>query len=913
MSYSLSNDAELPPAPKLPGISTETLRRLRRLLPPLTALVALAAALWWTRSVYTDLLWFENLGYTSVYTKLLLFKTSLFVGGAAVAGIAFTLNVHLAWSISQGPSTLGFPENFLRLMRVSALLSAGLSALIGGIVFGVVASGRWETFLLVFNRLTFGRPDPLFGLDASFYVVTLRLFHFLQGWLLGLAVTMIVLTATLYIASYSIRGAGFIPAPRMLRHAAALGAFLMLTIAAGHVLDIFELVLSDNGVVSGATYTDIHARIPVLWLLTGIAVLSAAGFGVSSYFGGPRLMVGAFSLWVIAILLAGLAYPSMFQRFQVDPNEFDRERPYIERNIEATRFAYGLDKVQVFPYESAARLDLRGAGDSRAILDNIRLWDLQPLQDAYNQLQFMELYYNFLNMDSDRYTIDGKLRQVLIAARELNSENLPPDARNWVNQQLQYTHGYGVSMSPANGFTPGEGRPEYLLKDIPIQGEFPVTRPELYYGESPVPFVIVNSALSEVNPDSDFLHYDGDGGVVLSSRLRRIAYAWQFGDVNIMLSDQVTPESRLQYRRHVQNRVRTIAPFLHLDRDPYPVLDHAGKLWWLQDAYTVTDRIPYSTRLEEGVNYIRNSVKAVVDAYNGTVEFYVVQPDDPLLRMYRRAFPSLFKDLDDMPEDLRAHIRYPVGLFTAQAQMYLRYHVTNPQVFFNQADQWAIPLETRFGKQGVQVRPSYLMLQPPGAGQEEFVLMMPFSPAGEKKNLVGWLMARNDGPHYGELLGYRLPGDPQVDGPSQVEARIENDQQISQQFTLWNGAGSEIIRGQLLVIPIDGSILYLEPLYLRSEVLEFPELKKIILADGGDVVMADSIDQGLAMLVSGEDAQPSGASLASPRPPPGPAAIDQELERMQDAVTELSEAVDELQGALEDLRRIYRGEGSNGR
>ena len=909
MSYSLSSDAELPPAPKLPGISAETLRRLQRLLLPLIALVLLVAVLWWARSVYTDLLWFENLGYTGVYTTLLLFKTSLFVGAAAVAGIALALNVHLAWSISRGPSSLGFPENFLRLMRVSVLFSAALSALIGGIVFGVVASGRWETFLLVFNRLPFGHPDPLFGLDTSFYVVTLRLFHFLQGWSLGLAVTMIVLTATLYIASYSIRGAGFIPAPRMLRHAAVLGTFLMLTIAAGHVFDVFELLLSENGVVAGATYTDIHARIPALWLLTSIAVLAAAGFGVSGYFGGPRLMVGGFSLWVIAMLLADLAYPSMFQRFQVDPNQFDRERPYIERNIEATRFAYELDKIKESQYASTARLPPGSLGDSRAILDNIRLWDLQPLQDAYNQLQFMELYYNFLNMDSDRYTIDGKPRQVLIAARELNSENLPPDARNWVNQQLQYTHGYGVSMSPANGFTPGEGRPEYLLRDIPIQGEFPVTRPELYYGESPVPFVIVNSALAEVNPDRDFLHYDGEGGVALSSRFRRMAYAWQFGDVNIMLSDQVTPESRLQYRRHVQTRVKTIAPFLHLDRDPYPVLDHTGKLWWLQDAYTVTDRIPYSTRLEEGVNYIRNSVKAVVDAYNGTVAFYVVQPDDSLLRMYRRAFPDLFKDLEEMPDDLRAHIRYPVGLFTAQAQVYLRYHVTNPQVFFNQADQWAVPLETRFGKQGVQVRPSYLVLQPPGAEQEEFVLMMPFSPAGEKKNLVGWLMARNDGAHYGELLSYRLPSDPQVDGPSQVEARIENDQQISQQFTLWDGAGSTIIRGQLLVIPINGSILYLEPLYLRSEVLEFPELKKIILADGGNVVMADSIDQGLAMLLSGTDSQTAGNSVLGSRSPPGL----EELDRMQDAVTDLSEAVEELQGALEDLRRIYRSEVGNGR
>ena len=903
MSYNLSNDAELPPAPKLPGISTETERRLRRGFPALTALVLLVLALWWARGVYTDLLWVSNLGFTSVYTKILLLKVWLFVGGTLVTGVPLAVSLQAAWTIAGGPSTLGLPQDFLRLLRATVIGSAWLTALIAGTIFGSIAAGRWETFLLVFNQMPFGWIDPQFGLDASFYVVTLRLLHFVQGWFLGLAVTVIVVTVTLYIAAYSLRGTVLILSPRMMRHGAVLGAFLMMTIAAGHAFDVFELVLTDNGVVFGATYTDVHARIPALWLLTGIAVLAAGGFAASNYFGGPRLMAGAFSLWVIALLLADLAFPSMFQRFQVDPNEFDRERAYIERNIEATRSAFELDQVRENSYTSAARLNPDSLGAHRATIDNIRLWDLLPLQDAYNQLQFVELYYNFLNMDSDRYMVNGGLKQVLIAARELNSENLPDDARNWVNQQLQYTHGYGVAMSPANGFTPGEGRPEYLLQDIPIRGAFPVERPELYYGESPIEYVIVNSALSEVDPTGNSHYYTGDGGVLLNSRIRRMAYAWQFGDMNIMLSDQVTPDSRLQYRRHVQDRVRAIAPFLHLDRDPYPVLDHAGKLWWLQDAYTVTDRIPYSTRLEEGVNYIRNSVKVVVDAYNGTVDFYVVQPHDPLLMMYRRAFPALFRNIEEMPEDLRGHIRYPIGLFSAQSQMYLRYHVTDPQVFFNQAEQWAIPLETAIGKQGVQMRPSYLVLQIPGTESEEFVLMVPFTPAGEKKNLVGWLIARNDGPHYGELLGYHLPSDPQVDGPIQVEARIENDQQISQQFTLWEGAGSRIIRGQLLVIPIGGSILYVEPLYLQSAVLDFPELKKIILADGGRVVMADSVDQGLAMLVSGEREQPTGASVLGSRSPPG---FD-ELDRMQDAVAELSAAVDDLQGALEDLRQSLGG------
>jgi uncharacterized membrane protein (UPF0182 family) len=537
------------------------------------------------------------------------------------------------------------------------------------------------------------------------------------------------------------------------------------------------------------------------------------------------------------------------------------------------------------------------------------------LEDAYNQLQFMELYYNFLNMDWDRYPVDGELRQVLVAARELNHENLPADAQNWVNQRLQYTHGHGVAMSPATGFTPGEGRPEFLLQDIPIRGSFPVTQPELYYGESPVEFAIVNSQLPEVDPGAGPSHYGGTGGVLLSSTLRRIAYAWEFLDVNILLSDQISPDSRIQYRRDIHSRVGAVAPFLELDGDPYPVLDQAGKLWWLQDAYTTTDRYPYSTPyngpaadgsdrpVKGGYNYIRNSVKVSVDAYNGTMYMYAVQPDDPLLMMYRQAFPDLIRDFDEMPADLKQHIRYPRDLFSAQAQLYLRYHVTDPQVFFNQAEQWAIPLETRFGKRGVLVTPSYLMLQTPGEGEVEFVLMVPFTPAGAKRNLVGWLIARNDAPNYGQLMAFRVPGDPQVDGPSQVEARIENDQQISQQFTLWEGAGSQVIRGQLLVIPMAGTILYMEPMYLQSQGLAFPELKKIILADGSDVVMADSLEQGLAMLVGGEATPDETAA----QPESLPVSVSQELESVEDAIDGLDEAVDDLREALKGLRENLGG------
>ena len=420
---------------------------------------------------------------------------------------------------------------------------------------------------------------------------------------------------------------------------------------------------------------------------------------------------------------------------------------------------------------------------------------------------------------------------------------------------------------------------------------------------------MVNTGAPEIDPSGGDLHYDGTGGVNLDSTFRRLAYAWQFTDINILLSDQLSPETRIQYRRQIGDRVHSLVPFMTMDDDPYPVVDEAGKLWWLQDGFTTTNRYPYSTMANDGFNYIRNSVKAVVDAFSGDVSIYVMDPSDPLLQMYRRAFPSLFLDFDQMPFDLQSHIRYPNGLFSPQADMYLRYHITDAQVFFNQADQWAIPRDTRFGKSGVEVHPSYLILQMPEADKEEFVLMLPFSPAGEKKNLVGWLIAQNDGANYGKLSAFTVPSDPQVEGPAQVEARIENDQTISQQFTLWDGAGSQIVRGQLLVIPVGDAIIYVEPLYLQSEMLAFPELKKVILADGSNVVMADSVDEGLAMLLEGRApliGSSVGGTGADVDGQANPASED--LRVIEETVTELDKALKGIQEAVERLRESIGGD-----
>ena len=903
MSFDLTNDSDEPEGPNLPGISEVVLQRVRKGCIIAVGLLFAFLILWWLRTVYTDLLWYGELGYRDVFTKILVMKLWLFIGGTLVTAAALIANFYYTFRFSRGPSTLPVTDETMRLLRALLVAAVVITALTAAPVFGSAAAGRWEVFLLFLNKVSFGVPDAEFGQDLSFFIVTLRMLNFIQSWIMGILITSVVMSLLLYAGIYGLRGLNFFLAPRMLKHIGILGGLLMVSIAAGHVLAIYELVVSPGGLVAGAGYTDIHARIPVLWLMTSIAALGAGAFFVSNYFGGLRLMVGSFSLWIIMALLANLAFPALFQRFQVDPNEFEREQVYIERNIESTRVAYQLDQVEEVALPAVGDIDANVVANNLPVIENIRLWDVEPLQDAYNQLQFMELYYNFLNMDSDRYVLDGRLRQVLLAARELDPDNLPADARNWVNRRLQYTHGYGVAMSPATGFTPEEGRPEFFIQDIPIRGEIPIRQPELYYSESPAPFAIVNSTAPEVGPSGSQLHYDGPGGVNLDSTFRRLAYAWQFADINILLSDQISSGTRIQYRRQISERVHALAPFLTMDDDPYPVVDKAGKLWWLQDAFTTTDRYPYSTLTEDGFNYIRNSVKAVVDAFSGEVFIYVMDPTDSLLQMYRRAFPNLFLDFDRMPADLQAHIRYPNGIFSAQADMYLRYHITDAQAFFNQAEQWAIPQDTRFGKRGVEVHPSYLILQMPGGDSEEFVLMLPFSPAGEKKNLVGWLTARNDGVHYGKLNAFSVPSDPQVDGPAQVEARIENDQTISQQFTLWDGPGSQVVRGQLLVIPVGDAIIYVEPLYLQSEVLAFPELKKVILADGSNVVMADSVGEGLAMLLEGKaplvDTSLGGAGVGGDgQATPGP----EDLQVIENAVSGLDEALKELQEAVERLR-----------
>jgi len=863
-----------------------------------------------TKGAYTDWLWFDNLGYVSVYAKVLVTRIWLFFASALFFAMLLSVNVYVAGRLSGGESILPVPHEMQRLLRLGVRAGVVLAAFIMSLAFGLVASGRWESFIRFMNAVPFNMQDPLFHRDISFYVATLPVLNFVQGWLLGAVIAIGVTVVVIYMLNFQLRGVRFVLTPAIRAHLAALGACLMLVIAAKYYLDILGLVLSSRGVAFGAAYTDVHAVLPSLRLLIGITVASAILFIGGIFTKGPRLMLGAFGLWAGSAIIVGAIFPALFQRLAVTPSELTREEPYIERNIEATRSALGLGRISEVPFPVAYGLQAETVASNPETIGNIRLWDYLPLKDTYNQLQFIRLYYTFQDVDVDRYVIDGTYRQVLLSARELSPENLPSEAQRWVNRKLQYTHGYGVAMSPVNEFT-AEGRPTFLLKDIPPTGKLDVERPEIYYGENTMDYVIVNTLTQEFDyPAGEdtpvYVRYQGDGGVLLCSSFRRLVYAWQMSDINVLISDQLTSESRIQYHRQIQERISTIAPFLKLDDDPYLVVAD-GRLWWIQDAYTVTDNYPYSTRyaMPFGTyNYIRNSVKAVVDPYNGSVDFYVVDPQDAVLQMYQRAFPVLFKPFEEMPEALKPHIRYPEDLFLIQSNVYLQYHMRDARVFFNKEDQWTIPTETFFGKQS-PVEPYYVIMKIPGESEEEFVLILPFTPTG-KPNMVAWLAARADMPQYGELLAFLFPKDRQVVGPSQVEARIDNDPTISQQFTLWGQAGSQVIRGNLLTIPIDDTVIFVEPVFLQAERFPFPELKQVIVATTEKVIMRPTLEEGLVALL--EEAPPVVITPTEGGKEIPAEQIQEEVDRIRQAIEGLKGTLKELEEALERLDETLGGE-----
>ncbi len=880
------------------------------------------------RSIYTDWLWFDSLGFGSVFAKILLTRILLFFLGATTFAMLLSISLYFANRYSTGPINVPLPQEMVNFLRQAVFWGAASVLAVLSIIFGAVLSARWEIFLRFTNSVSFGETEPVFGKDLSFYVFTMPVLNFVQGWALGVAILIMLSTLALYVVNANLQGARTVLTPALKVHASVLAAAIMFVIAWGHWLDRWEILLSGQGAVFGAAYADINARSPALLILTIIAVASGGLMLVNAYIGGLRLLVGAFLLWVVMAVTLGAIWPALMQQFTVTPNEFAREAPYIARNIEFTRKGFALDRIQESFYQAEPSLDAQLLQDNMLTVNNIRLWDYRPLTDVYRQIQLIRPYYDFMGVDVDRYFVDGEYRQVLLAAREVAPEKLSDDTQTWVNTKLIYTHGIGIAMSPVTEFTP-EGRPEFFAKDIPPNGTIPisaasspddetdivVTNPRIYFGENTKDYVIVNTKSDELDFQTEGgevvrTRYTGDGGVRLSSFLRRIAYAWEFADLNILISGEITGDSLIQYHRRIQERVSTIAPFLLLDRDPY-IVAAEGQFFWIQDAYTVSDHFPYSDPIDGSFNYMRNSVKVVIDAFDGTTRFYVWDESDPIVRAYASIFPDLFLPQDAMPASLQQHVRYPVDFFTVQARKYVRYHMENAQDFYNNEDLWAFPQE-KFGSDTSNlqvVEPYYVIMRLPGQEEEEFVLLLPYTPNG-RENLIGWLAARSDGESYGSLVAFNFPKDRQIDGTAQVEARIDNDPEISAWFTLRCTEGSSCIRGNLLVIPIGDSLLYAEPVYIQAQGVSFPELKQVILASGEKVVMAGTLDQAVGLLTglqTGPGAPPGVI------PPPGgvalpPEELQREIESLTEAIGDIKDNLARLEEALQRLKDLTGGE-----
>jgi uncharacterized membrane protein (UPF0182 family) len=798
---------------------------------------------------YTDLLWFQSLGLSSVFWTAIKAKVGVFLVFSLLFLLFFLINLLIARKLS-GWGGFFLPDQRYYITSGMVNVVVVVAALVLSLMNGLGAIGQWDTMLQYLNQRPFGVLDPIFSQDVAFYVFTLPVYRFLRAWLMEVLVFALLGSAALYLVSQlaSWKQFSLWLTRKASLHLAVLGALLLLVVAWGYKLSAFELLYSSQGVAFGASYTDVHARLLAynlsFWAVILCVLLLLGGVAAKR----PWILAVGGGLWLVVALGLGGVYPAFMQQFEVQPNELFKERPYIEYNIDLTRRAYGLDQIQEFDFGSVAELTAEALAEAEPTIRNIRLWDYRPLRDTYAQIQEIRLYYEFMDVDVDRYYLDGTYRQVSLSAREMATDQLP--SRTWVNEHLQFTHGYGLAMSPVNEVTP-EGLPELLVRDLPPRTPpgLEITRPELYYGEKTDNYVFVNSTIEEFDyPSGDqnvTSTYEGEGGVVLDSPLSRAAFAYRFGDVAIVLSEYLTPESRVMIYRNIHHRVRQVAPFLLFDADPYLVIVD-GRLLWLQDAYTVTSMYPYSQPYHDRFNYIRNSVKVAIDAYNGDMIFYVVDDQDPLIQTYAAIFPDLFSPLDEMPDALRAHVRYPEGLFIIQAQMNNAYHMLDSTVFYNQEDLWAVAHEIYAGSDQ-PMEPYYVTMKLPGEEKEEFILMQPFTPAG-KQNMVAWMAARSDGEHYGKLLSYKFAKQELIYGPLQIEARIDQDPDISSQLSLWRQRGSQVIRGNLLVIPIGNSLLYVEPLYLQAETARMPELKRVIAASGERVVMAETLQEALASI-----------------------------------------------------------------
>jgi uncharacterized membrane protein (UPF0182 family) len=843
------------------------------------ALIAVTTVVPGLAEFYTDWLWFNEVGFEQVFLRSLTARSTVTAVTWFVVFVVLWANLtvvfrtlrprHFTISTAAGPQVISMDPGRYRPLVMLAAAAAALAV-------GLYAGSRWQTWLYFLYGTPFGKTDPILGRDIGFYVFTLPVLEMVNGTVLFTLVLAAAVTIAAYVFAGDIAldpGGGPYASTQAVRHLATLGAALLLALAFGAWLQIPQLLTTPSGVVAGASYTDVHARMPALRVLVVAALAGAAITIWQGVRGGRLLSLGLGAGLYLLVSLGGGAYAAVIQRFIVAPNEQVRETPYIVHNIKATRDAFALDRVEERGLSGDARLTRADLERNAATIENVPLWNEKPLLDTFGQLQEIRTYYDFVAVDNDRYTINGKYRQIMLSARELNSASLP--SRTWINEHLTFTHGYGVTLGPVNEVA-SEGLPVLFIRDLPLVStvDLKVTQPAIYYGELPNDHVFVNTKTEEFDyprgEDNVFAAYKGSGGVPLSNVFRRLMFAIRFRSTDTFFSPLLTTESRVMMNRRIAERVRRIAPFLTYDRDPYLTISE-GRLVWMQDVYLTSSRYPYSTSAG-GVNYIRNAIKITIDAYHGTTTFHLLDPTDPIAQTIGKMFPTLLQPMETMPADLRARLRYPHGIFAVQAAMFATFHMLNPAVFYNREDQWEIPAFD-VGGQSVAMSPYYTVMKLPGEKGPEYIQMLPFTPR-QKDNLASWMVARSDGDQYGRLIVFQFPKQTVVFGPRQIAARISQDQVIAPQITLWNQQGSEVIQGTLLVIPIEESLIYIRPLYLRADGGSIPELKRVIVAYQNQIVMEETLERALDRLFPGRTtspAPPAETSVEGPRPAGTPA------------------------------------------
>jgi len=870
-------------------------------------------------NLITDVMWYDELGRRDVLTTRLWSQVALFGIGFAAMLVPVLVSVWLAQRIApQAPvRQLGGIEmpDASRFIRIALAVVAVLLALGSGAAW----SGAWETVLLFQNGGDWGRVDPTLGRDIGSYVFDLPFWRFLLGW----ASTALIIIGLLTLGTYAARALRWqfhLSAP-VRAHLSVIGALLLVVIGAGYQLDIAELAYAvggPNDSVHAALYTDMNARLPAYVILTGVSLVAAAILLLNTWFRTLWLLALAGGAWLVLSFLVGGLYPTFVQTVQVNPNELNVERPYLVNHIASTRAAFDLDAIEQRQFTGEQELSREVFAGDAATIDNLRLWDYRPLLTTFGQDQILRRYYDFRDVDIDRYEVAGEHRQIMLSARELDVEKLAENARTWTNERLVYTHGYGITAVPVDAVTE-QGTPDYLVSGINREPQLPVGEPRIYFGEATDTYVITSTTTDEFDypletggdADADTgatTTWNGTTGVGIGNLVSRALFALRFGDFNLLISNQLTDDSQILFRRHLEERVQAIAPFLAYDADPY-LVSAADRLLWVWDAYTITDRYPNAQPLPPeshfaGANYVRNSVKVVVDAYDGTVRFFLMQPDEPMIAAYARIFPDLFEPASAMPEELVAHLRYPEDLFTAQNQAYRLYHLPatdgGATTYYNQDDRWAIPEDVSKGT-GEPMEPYYVTMRIPGEDAAEFVLIQPMVPEG-RANMIAWVAARMDPGFYGERIAFRFPTDTSTQGPAQIEARIDQNDAIAAQLGVWQRSGSDVIRGNLLVLPIgDDGLLYVEPIFLQAQGAPFPEFVRVIMVDQRRVAFAETVDEGLRQLLG--EAEPPVPEVPEPEPSPGespgesPGPLPEDVAGL---VAEAQRLYDEAQEALAD-------------